>query len=109
MAYYTTRQWRHRNQFLRLVLVKNTDKYKDWCDKRLHQLKPTSNCLLCWTKAGVSNIDIYEFRSMLSIYTIVFVVGDVETDVEGMKWDKVESQSKSPSKLNAKSGVYVSS
>ena len=109
MAYYTTRQWGYRNQFLRLVLVKNTNEYKKWCDKRLHQLEPTSNCLLCWTGADVKNVDIYKLKNKLSIYTIVFVVGDVETDVEGVKWDTVESQSKSPSKLNAKPGVYVSS
>ena len=109
MAYYTTRQWGYRNQFLRLVLVKNSNEYKKWCDKRLHKLEPKSNCLLCWTGADVKNVDIYKFKNKLSIYTIVFVVGDVATNVEGVKWDKVESQSKPPSKLNAKSGVYVSS
>ena len=111
MAYYTTRQWGYRNQFLRLVLVKNTNEYKKWCDKRLHQLEPTSNCLLCWTGADVHNVDIYKYKNKLklSIYTIVFVVGDVATNVDGVKWDTVKSQSKSPSKLKAKSGVYIGS
>ena len=106
MAYYTTRLW-YRNQFLRLVLVKNTDTLsKQWCDKNLLKIDPRDNCLLRWTSTGVSNIDIYTYQTKLNIYTILFVFGDVASDVQGVKWGNVTSQSKKPSKLNATLGVY---
>ena len=107
MVYYTTRSHGYRNQFLRLVLVKNTDTLsKQWCNENLLPIDPRDNCLLHWTSTGVSNIDIYTYQTKLNIYTILFVVGDVASDVQGVEWDNVTSQSKKPSKLNATPGVY---